>query len=72
MKTAISTSNYEFAHGKKPRGEGLWAFKFIYGYLGQAVASEEFTPKSMSYSAAKKWAQGRADELNAIRVSVLA
>lgn len=21
------TSGYEFAHGKKPRGDGLWAFK---------------------------------------------
>ena len=24
----FSTDEYEFAHGKKPRGEGMWAFFF--------------------------------------------
>ena len=24
----VSTSNYEFTHGKKPRGYGQWAFFF--------------------------------------------
>jgi hypothetical protein len=27
MKSYILTSEYEFTHGKKPRGEGNWMFK---------------------------------------------
>lgn len=26
MKVRVSTSQFEFAHGKKPRGLGAWAF----------------------------------------------
>jgi hypothetical protein len=26
----VRTTLYEFAHGKKPRGEGQWAFKIGY------------------------------------------
>ena len=26
MKTKISTTQYEFSHGRKPRGRGHWAF----------------------------------------------
>lgn len=26
--TTISTSNYEFTYGRKPRGDGYWAFFF--------------------------------------------
>jgi hypothetical protein len=28
MTVDVSTTNYEFAHGKKPRGYGYWAFYF--------------------------------------------
>ena len=28
MSIEISTTNYEFSHGKKPRGYGKWAFFF--------------------------------------------
>jgi hypothetical protein len=28
MSIEISTTEYEFAHGKKPRGSGQWAFFF--------------------------------------------
>ena len=28
MKTQVNTRPYEFAHGKKPRGFGSWAFTF--------------------------------------------
>jgi hypothetical protein len=24
----VSTTEYEFSHGRKPRGEGCWAFAF--------------------------------------------
>ncbi len=27
MKIEVSTTNYEFSHGKKPRGFGTWAFE---------------------------------------------
>ena len=39
----ISTESYEFAHGKRPRGYGLWAFKingsleFFQGTYGNTV-----------------------------------
>jgi hypothetical protein len=26
MKSTVNTERYEFSHGKKPRGKGLWAF----------------------------------------------
>lgn len=26
MKTRFDTTQYEFAHGRKPRGRGYWAF----------------------------------------------
>ena len=29
QRIAFSTTEYEFAHGKKPRGEGRWAFEFL-------------------------------------------
>lgn len=29
MKIEVSTSAYEFAHCKKPRGIGAWAFELI-------------------------------------------
>lgn len=28
MSIQVSTSEYEFSHGKKPRGYGQWAFFF--------------------------------------------
>lgn len=28
-RIAFSTTAYEFAHGRKPRGEGRWAFEFL-------------------------------------------
>ena len=28
MTTEVSTREYEFSHGKKPRGKGPWAFFF--------------------------------------------
>jgi len=64
----ISTTNYEFTHGRKPRGEGCWAFQFYKG----GKDTLEFTPGPFgcSYSAAKKWAIKRAKEIGADRVAV--
>jgi hypothetical protein len=45
----VSTSAYEFAHGKRPRGTGHWAFYFR---NGTSEVGEMFWA-SGSYSAAK-------------------
>lgn len=45
MKIAINTSHYQFSHGHKPRGDGLWVFRFkgcndqtYYGQYGKVIA----------------------------------
>jgi hypothetical protein len=50
----VNTSKYKGAHGKEPRGTGIWAF---------AIGGVEvMTPKAMSYTDAIKWAQKEAKE----------
>jgi hypothetical protein len=49
----ISTENYEFAHGKKPRGTGMWAFDF----RRNGAWTTEFAPLSWTYSQAASWAR---------------
>jgi len=68
----IETNQYEFAHGKKPRGMGYWAFVFSVpaSIAGGASRLTEFAPSTMSYAEAKKWAQARARDLKAARVEV--
>lgn len=66
MIRTICTENYEFSHGKKPRGTGMWAFDF--GRRG--AWTTEFAPRTMSYSEACKWAKAFAKQLGADRVSV--
>lgn len=62
----ISTSNYQFAHGKKPSGRGGWAFEFKINGQWQV----EFAPGQMLYTDAKKWAVERAKELKTSMVRV--
>lgn len=31
MALTLDTKEYEFCHGKKPRGHGYWGFSFPYG-----------------------------------------
>lgn len=59
----VSTSRYEFAHGRKPRGFGVWAFEIITGTI-------EIIPGSMSYSEAKKAAQEIAASRNVSEIHV--
>ncbi len=73
----VETSQYVFAHGRRPGGEGHWGFVFsgcaavLDGGKSSVV---EFAPapdhRPLLYSAAKKWAQLRAVELDAGRVRV--
>ena len=64
----IETRQFEFAHGKKPRGVGQWAFRFN---GPNSNASTEFAPGTLSYAEGKKWARLRAKELRAYSVTVL-
>lgn len=56
----VRTSRYEFAHGKKPRGFGQWAFFFH----PQEDDSLQAFWHSGSYSDAKKAAQQEARRRN--------
>jgi len=51
----VETNRYERSHGKKPRGYGKWAF-----YFDDKGGEPIFTPTSMSYTDAVKWAKGEA------------
>ena len=59
----VDDSLYVRAHGKKPKGNGMWGFSI----KGQEV----FTPTSMSYADAQKWAKEEGKKLNAITVYTL-
>jgi hypothetical protein len=64
----INTNEYEFTHGKAPRGKGYWAFHFY--RMGMGLIVTEFAPSDLGYGAAKKWAIAYAKELKADRVAV--
>lgn len=51
----VSTRRYERVHGKKPRGNGMWAF-----YLDPVGDEPIFTPSAMNYTDAVKWASLKA------------
>jgi len=51
----VETNRYERSHGKKPRGYGRWAF-----YFDDRGGEPIFTPKTMNYSDAVKWAKEEA------------
>lgn len=49
MRARFETAEFEFSHGRTPRGRGSWAFQ---------VAGEEgefFTPGGMTYTEGKRW-----------------
>lgn len=73
MAIEIETREFEFAHGKKPRGVGQWFFNFGYlknGKPGSLVFIDFPAPPLLSYGEAKKWARAKALELDAIRIVV--
>lgn len=59
----VDASKYVRAHGKNPKGNGMWGFEI----KGQEV----FTPTAMDYTAAQKWAKEEGKKLNAITVYTL-
>jgi hypothetical protein len=67
----ISTSNYEFTYGRKPRGKGYWAFRFQKDMAdGTAKEYVEFAPSDMKYAEAKRWAIQIAKASGVSRVAV--
>ena len=54
MKHRIETSSFEFAHGKKPRGTGCWAFDF---HKADRSVETRFAPGMVSFADARKWAE---------------
>ena len=48
LELEFSTTSYEFSHGRKPKGFGMWAFQ-------EGRGPEIFTPTSMTLTDAKKW-----------------
>ena len=63
MTTQFSTAEFEFSHGKKPRGFGSWAF-----FFGDSDAAH-FAPTS-SFADAKRWAAKEAKAAGHWRVRV--
>lgn len=66
----INTSNYQLAWGRKPSGQGHWAFQFYTSPESKWRDQLEFAPDMMKYSEAKAWALKRAKELAAWKVAV--
>lgn len=64
IKPEISTSAYEFAHGKKPRGSGQWAF-WIRPWRGAPDSRSDlfFASANLPYGQAKDEAICRAYDL---------
>lgn len=55
MTCEFSTRDFEFTHGKAPRGFGSWAFSI-------EDSAPQWAPPS-SFADAKKWARARAREM---------
>jgi hypothetical protein len=72
-KIEISTTAYQFSHGKKPSGRGYWAFVFKDIHNQETI---EFMPGHLrpagatTYGEAKKWAIRHGAELGSVKVSV--
>jgi hypothetical protein len=56
MRVEVSTTAYQFAHGKAPRGRGYWAFEFP----GQHTNEPWSAPGEQSFSDAKRAAVAEA------------
>ena len=70
MKIEISTSAYEFSHGRRPRGVGCWAFQIGRDTWFAAAEVNGVRTSTMSYSEAAKLARAEAQRRGACRISV--
>lgn len=67
MQITVKTSQFEFAHGKKPRGQGGWFFNFP--HVNQGSENATFFVNG-TYGDAVKKAKARAAELGTSTVVV--
>lgn len=63
----ISTTLYQFAYGKAPRGQGYWAFTF---YTKDDKRTTRFCPGEKTYREAKKWALAHELATTAVKIEV--
>lgn len=75
----VNTSNFQFAHGKQPRGTGLWAFEFKMPrrVIRHSAQHETVVPERTltlwhngAYGEASRLAQTAARQLKATSVSL--
>jgi hypothetical protein len=52
----FSTDEFEFSHGKKPKGRGTWCFG------ASASDTEVFAPYNLTLGEAKKWFKSQYPE----------
>lgn len=62
MKITVSTTEFEFSHGRKPRGFGIWIFE---------VGNDIFESGPMNYGDAVKAAKKFAVACNTTAVKLL-
>jgi len=65
MKIEVKTGEYEFSHGKKPRGKGSWAF-----YMGKKTDTFDAHFFYGTYAEAVKQAKAKARELGVETITV--
>jgi len=64
----VLKGEYINSHGHTPRGYGLWAFDFAkYGVMQEETV---WTPTSMNYSDAIKWAKKYARQRKYVNIIV--
>jgi len=69
-RLTVETSEFEFAHGKLPRGEGCWIFRFATTTGPVQEFAKVDGNSNLSWAVAKKWAQVRGAALKAYSVAV--
>lgn len=64
VRPEVSTTQFEFAHGHRPRGRGQWAF-WVRPHRGAPDARSDlfFAPGNLLYSEARELAVCRAYDL---------
>lgn len=60
MAIDFDTTQFEFSHGRAPKGYGSWAFGTTRNPDVMDSAKCWFTPGAMAYADAKKWAKAKA------------
>jgi hypothetical protein len=72
--TEINTSEFQFSHGRLPKGRGSWLFDMI--RQGEKVetywARADDGQMSMTYAQARRLALYRAEKIRASRINVCA